>query len=128
MKELVHKGIENYNHWASLTKGKYHPLKNYGELRGVLYNKLKETINPILCEYPISNYFHKKFVPDDLMCQFDDDCTLKSCVIREANNKDYNTRNQFLDRLRTAVEEVFGSPFYAQSFNNIVNQIKNYTT
>ena len=127
-KVLLEDGIDKYNAWAALNQGKLHPLQDYAEIRGILYNKLKECIAPVSAAYPVRNRFHKNFIPEDLLCSFNDDLTLNKCLIKEYFNVHENSRNLFLSQIRVAMDEVMGTPIYVPSFDNIINQIKNYTT
>lgn len=140
IKECLQAAIGDYNSWVKDLNGQYDYVKDYGELRGVFFNKLRTRLREA-GEFHISRTTHKAIRVDDLACVFSKSCLLVNLVIPTGTT--YGLRGKLILDLSACTEQMeydyYSVPAWElpaqkdltpamSKLSSITNAIKSYRT
>jgi hypothetical protein len=73
--KILQNAINDYNVWASQKAKGYDPVKSYTDLRGIFFNKLRQSINNSGYKDMMntaSRHYSRTLYPEDINCQFNE--------------------------------------------------------
>lgn len=134
VEEALQAAIGDYNNWASEKGRGYDPVRAYGELRGIFFNKLMARLRES-GEIIVNRLRHRTVLPDDLACIFSNTtCELKGLVIPTASgNEDRLSILVLLSEYagKADYKSTYSAPQHAlvspeNKMTYIINSIKTY--
>lgn len=106
--EILQTAVKNYNLWVSKKENKYDPIKCYADLRGILFNKICSLIqeggNPL--KQSTKHNLGRYFIPDNLICKFNEQCILTNIQIERPQSYTDQTRFNILASLQEATPSI----------------------
>lgn len=128
IRKALQKTVEEYNIWSSKSGKGYDVVKAYGELRGIVFNKLKRQLidNGITFGHENPGYGLKtNLFPEDLDCTFTKNAALTKLMFRRPTEYVPRTRMTILSELQEQTPYVIYEVFTEDVCYEISQSVKN---